>query len=262
MSASRGVIRADDKKQFIAAAERLQNIISESDDEFERTHILIEEYIDGYEIAFEGYLQDGVLKQIAIFDKPEPLCGPYFAETIYITPSSLHKDTVDAVEATVQQACQAYGLVTGAVHAECRIDKNNRTWILEIATRTIGGDCARTLDQENFNLEELAVRLAINEHVESNKPEQKLAVMMLPVTEKGMLRRVEGLLDARKVEHIDMIDIVISEGHEVIPLPEGNQYLGYIFASGNNRDSVLDSIHDAYSRLKFIIVPIFAIASS
>ena len=262
MSASRGVIRADDKKQFIAAAERLQNIISESDDEFERTHILIEEYIDGYEIAFEGYLQDGVLKQIAIFDKPEPLCGPYFAETIYITPSSLHKDTVDAVEATVQQACQAYGLVTGAVHAECRIDKNNRTWILEIATRTIGGDCARTLDQEDFNLEELAVRLAINEHVESNTPEQIRAVMMLPVTEKGMLRRVEGLLDARKVEHIDMIDIVISEGHEVIPLPEGNQYLGYIFASGNNRDPVLESIHDAYSRLKFIIVPIFAIASS
>lgn len=262
MSASRGVIRADDIDQMKQAALRIQYIIEqESDDTFEQTHLLVEEYIDGIEIAFEGYLQNGTLEQITIFDKPDPLTGPYFAETIYLTPSSLSSERQSDIKDTIKKACDAYGLVTGAVHAECRIDKDGKVWILEIATRTIGGDCARILDGDDFNLEELAVKLAIGDPVTPVAQDKVRAVMMIPIVKKGLLRRVEGLLDANRIEHIDSIDVIINEGHELTPLPEGNQYLGYIFASGGCRESVLCSVREAYATLNFVTAPVFTIAT-
>ncbi len=262
MSASRGVIRVNNETEFISACRRIKKIISDSSDEFERNHLLIEEYIDGDEIAFEGFLLKGELKQITIFDKPDPLTGPYFAETIYVTPSSLSNIQQQNIKNTIQKACAAYDLKTGAIHAECRIDSNNKVWILEIASRTIGGDCARMLDDKNFNIEELAVKLAIGESVSVNKLEQARAVMMIPITKKGLLRRVEGLLEARKIRHINKIDIIINEGHELVPLPEGNQYLGYIFANAQTREEVISAIRNAYSLLKFITAPVFKIETS
>lgn len=259
MSASRGVIRTDNPEQFITACERLRTIIAESQDDFERTHILVEQYIDGSEIAYEGFLQNGKLHTITIFDKPDPLVGPYFEETIYVTPSTLTAELQQSIKQLIQQACKAYGLVTGAIHAECRIGRNNAIWILEIASRTIGGDCARMLDNENFTIEELAISLAINHPVNSSLPEQARGVMMIPVKKHGLLRRVEGLLNARKVKHIDSIDIAISEGHELIPLPEGNQYLGYIFASADTTEEVTAAIREAYAQLNFETAPVFKI---
>jgi carbamoylphosphate synthase large subunit len=259
MSASRGVIRVDNEAEFLTACERLKLIIATSEDEFEQNHLLIEDYIDGFEIAYEGYLHDAQLNTITIFDKPDPLTGPYFAETIYVTPSALSDDMQLSIQEVIQNACNAYGLTTGAIHAECRIDKQNKIWILEIASRTIGGDCARLLDNENFAIEELAISLANDLPLQVNMPSQARGVMMIPIMKKGLLKRVEGLLAANKVKHIDKVDIIIAQGHELIPLPEGNQYLGYIFASASTPEQVTSAIREAYAHLEFVTAPIFNI---
>lgn len=259
MSASRGVIRADNEDDFLRACDRLRPIIASAQGEFEQSHVLIEEYIDGIEVAYEGYLYRGELNTITIFDKPDPLVGPYFEETIYVTPSTLSSELQQKIKSVLQDACNAYGLTTGAVHAECRIDKNNNVWILEIASRTIGGDCARILDNENFGIEELAIMLAIDQPVEATLPDYARGVMMIPIRENGLLKRVEGLLDANSVEGIDKIDIIISEGHELVPLPEGNQYLGYIFATADTPEKVTAAIREACAHLKFITQPVFKI---
>ncbi len=259
MSASRGVIRANNEDEFIAACERLRPILATTLGEFEQSHILVEEYIDGIEIAYEGFLHDAVLQTITIFDKPDPLVGPYFEETIYVTPSRLNDELQVAIKDVIQNACTAYGLITGAIHAECRIDENNNIWILEIASRTIGGDCGRILDNEQIGIEELAISLAVGQPVEFNMTEQARGVMMIPVKEKGLLKRVEGLLDANKEKYIDKIDIIIREGHELVPLPEGNQYLGYIFASADSPEQVTAAIREAYAKLRFITAPVFNI---
>ncbi len=145
------------------------------------------------------------------------------------------------------------------MHAECRIDKNNNVWILEIASRTIGGDCARMLDNDNFGIEELAISLATNQPLDVTMPQQARGVMMIPIREKGLLKRVEGLLEANKIKYIDKIDIIIREGHELVPLPEGNQYLGYIFASADKPEQVTAAIREAYAHLKFVTAPVFKI---
>ena len=164
-----------------------------------------------------------------------------------------------SVKNVIQKACAAYGLRTGAIHAECRIDDDSAVWILEIASRTIGGDCGRLLDNENFSIEELAISLAIDETIETKLPEVARGVMMIPIKEPGLLKRVEGLLLARKTSNIDKVDIMIREGNELTPLPEGNQYLGYIFASGESPELVTASIRSAYEHLKFIVAPVFKI---
>jgi carbamoylphosphate synthase large subunit len=261
MSASRGVIRVNNEAEFVTACERLRPILATAQGEFEQHHVLIEDYIDGIEIAYEGFLYQGELNTITIFDKPDPLVGPYFEETIYVTPSALSQALQKTLKDVLQKACDAYGLTTGAIHAECRIDMDNNIWILEIASRTIGGDCARILDNDNFGIEELAILLAINQPVEAVLPDIARGVMMIPIKQKGLLKRVEGLLQANKVDHIDKIDIIISEGHELIPLPEGNQYLGYIFAHADSKEKVTAAIREAYAQLKFVTTPVFKINS-
>ena len=259
MSASRGVIRVNNETEFLTACEQLRPILATANDEVEQTHVLIEDYIDGIEIAFEGYLHEGKLQTITIFDKPDPLQGPYFAETIYVTPSRLAENIQNDIQQVIQQACRCYGLTTGAVHAECRIDKNNKVWILEIASRTIGGDCGRMLDNDNFSIEELAVSLAINKPIAVNKHVQARGTMMIPIKQPGLLKRVEGLLAARNVTHIEKVDIVINQGHELVPLPEGNQYLGYIFASAETPEQVVSALRESYAHLTFVTTPVFKI---
>ena len=259
MSASRGVIRANNEAEFIAACEQLRPILATAIDEFEQTHILIEDYIDGIEIAYEGFLHNEKLQTITIFDKPDPLVGPYFAETIYATPSMLDDSIQQNIRDVIHQACLCYGLTTGAIHAECRIDKNNKIWILEIASRTIGGDCGQMLEIDDFSVEALAISLAIDKPITVNKQEQAHAVMMIPVRQKGLLKRVEGLLAARQTEYIDKIDIVINQGHDLIPQPEGNQYLGYIFATAETTEQVTSAVREAYAHLKFVTTPVFPI---
>ncbi len=254
LSASRGVIRANNPAEFYAAVTRIKKIIAESADEFEQQHLLVEEYIEGVEVAYEGYLQNGELTNLSLFDKPDPLTGPFFAETIYVTPSQLDETTQVKIHQCVDQACQAYGLMTGPIHAELRIDKRG-AWILEVACRTIGGDCARSLDQDDFNLEEMTLALAMGKTIHTQPPKDARGVMMIPITQGGILRRVEGLSAAQKVEHIETVDITIRDGHELIPLPEGNQYPGYIFARAKTPGAVIKALREAYSKLNFVVAP-------
>jgi biotin carboxylase len=262
MAASRGVMRVNNERELYNACVRIAQIIAESTDAFERSHILVEEYIDGIEIAYEGYLHEGVLHTLTVFDKPDPLVGPFFEETIYVTPSQLDAETLALVKSRVQQACTAIGLQTGPVHAELRIDATD-AWMLEVASRTIGGDCARTLDSgTDKNLEQLTVSLAIGKPMQPAPIEQSHGVMMIPIRQAGLLRRVEGILGAQKVPHIDDVAITISEGHELIPLPEGNQYLGFIFAHAENPDIVIDALRTAHAKLKFVTAPVFKLETA
>ncbi|VAX12779.1 Argininosuccinate lyase [hydrothermal vent metagenome] len=254
LSASRGVIRANNRAEFHAAVTRVRKIIANSGKGFEQKHVLVEEYIDGVEVAYEGFLDNGILTSLVIFDKPDPLTGPFFEETIYVTPSQLPAAMQEKINQRVAQACRAYGLITGPVHAELRVNEKD-AWILEVACRTIGGDCARSLDQSNFNLEELTLALAMGKTVHTQALEDARGVMMIPVKQAGILRRVEGLAAAQKVEHIESIDIIIREGHELIPLPEGNQYPGYIFARAETPDAVIAALHKAHAKLNFVVAP-------
>lgn len=262
MAASRGVMRVDNERELHDACTRIAPIIADSANAFERSHILVEKYIDGFEIAYEGYLHDGKLHTLTVFDKPDPLVGPFFEETIYVTPSRLDVDTLALVNTRVQQACTAIGLRTGPVHAELRINSAD-AWILEVAARTIGGDCARTLDSGSDRmLEQLTVSLAIGKPIQPLPIEQSRGVMMIPIRAAGLLRRVEGILAAQKVPHIDDITITISEGHELIPLPEGNQYLGFIFAHADKPDIVIEALRTAYAKLNFITAPVFRLETA
>ena len=257
MSASRGVIRVNNKTELVEACKRVKNIISESNDNFENNHILVEDYIDGVEVAYEGYLHHGELTTLVLFDKPDPLQGPYFEETIYVTPSRLDGTTQSRIKARVAQACKAYGLVTGPVHAELRINEQD-AWILEVACRTIGGECARSLDNgEDFNLEELTISLAIDKAVKTRPPEEARGVMMIPIKQGGILRRVEGLGAAIKTPNIKKVDIIVRDGNELIPLPEGNQYPGYIFAQAETPGEVVDALKAAHEKLNFVVAPVF-----
>jgi hypothetical protein len=221
--------------------------------------LLVEDYIDGVEVAYEGYLHNGELTTLALFDKPDPLQGPYFEETIYVTPSQLDVATQARIKRRVAQACAAYRLSTGPVHAELRIDKQD-AWLLEVAARTIGGDCARTLDQgSGFKLEELTISLATGEPVDTQAPKEARGVMMIPIAHAGILRRVEGINAARKVPNIEKVDIIIREGNELIPLPEGNQYPGYIFSRGDTPADVVSALKTAHAHLKFVVAPLFTI---
>jgi len=260
LSASRGVIRANDADEFGTACRRTAAIVSGYGDSFEQNHVLVEDYIDGVEVAYEGYLHNGELHSLVLFDKPDPLQGPCFEETIYVTPSRLDPATRILIEQRVAQACNAYGLCTGPVHAELRVDTRD-AWILEVASRTIGGDCARSLDDGSaFNLEELAISLAIGKALSISPPQEARGVMMIPIKQGGILRRVEGIKAAERIPHIEKVDIIIREGNQLIPLPEGNQYPGYIFARADTSEAVVEALHKAHAELNFVVAPVFSIS--
>jgi len=262
LSASRGVIRADTAPALARACQRIAPIIAETGSPYERRHVLVEEYIDGVEVAFEGYLHRGELNTLALFDKPDPLVGPFFEETIYVTPSRLDAAGQARIRARVAEACAAYGLTTGPVHAELRVDRHD-AWILEVAARTIGGDCARTLDSgDAFSLEALTIALATDLPVASQALDGARGVMMLPIPQAGLLRRVEGIGAASRVAHIEKVDIIVREGQQLVPLPEGNQYPGYLFARADSPEQVVAALRQAHACLNFVVAPVFPLAAS
>jgi len=256
MSASRGVIRVNNITDFLIACDRVGKIIANADDPFERSHLLLEKYIDGQEVAFEAYMKNGELHPLAMFDKPNPLVGPYFEETIYVTPSQLDSSIQKQIQQRVLEACQAYGLVTGPIHAELRIDNNSECWILEIANRSIGGDCGRTLDgPTEFFIEKLIISLAIGKPPPVSKTLHAHGVMMIPIDKAGVLQKIEGIEEAKKTTAITHLKMNINPGNELIPLPEGNQYLGYIFAESETPQQVVEALNSAYSKLSFKLSP-------
>src|SRR5438477_1399812 len=253
LSASRGVIRADNIDQFMAAFRRITALLARDDVEVGgdgAQYLLAEEYIPGLEVALEGLLVDGDLRTLALFDKPDPLEGPFFEETIYVTPSRLPADVQDAIRQTTARACTALGLREGPVHAELRVNDSG-PWIIEVAARSIGGLCSRTLRfGTGMTLEELILRHALGWKIDSFDREQRAAgVMMIPIPHAGRLVAVRGKDAAEAVTGVEEIAITAHVGQEVVPLPEGWQYLGFIFARGDAPEEVEQALRRAHARL-------------
>lgn len=260
LSGSQGVIRADDPQQFVAAFYRTRTIVLGTGGEpgqHHKGHIQVEDYLPGDEVVLEGILAQGCLKVLALFDKPDPLVGPFFEETIYTTPSRLPIATQQAIVDCATRACAALGLREGPIHAELRINAEG-PWVVEVAGRSIGGLCARVLrfGTEHISLEELILRRAMGLDVEALQREQRAGgVMMIPIPRAGILKRVEGLQEARVVAGIEEIEITLPLQHPVVPLPEGSSYLGFIFARGETPEEVETALREAHRRLRFVIVP-------
>ncbi len=260
LSASRGVIRANDPDEFVAAFDRLAAILRRPEVAAQggplARQVLVETYIPGVEVAVEGLLTKGELRVLALFDKPDPLEGPFFEETIYVTPSRLPDSVRQSIVACTAQAVAALGLEHGPIHAELRVNDQG-PWILEVAPRSIGGLCSRALRfGEGISLEELILRHAMGLEVDSIIRERQAAgVMMIPIPQAGILKEVRGQPEAQRVEGIEEIRLTIPVGTEVIPLPEGSRYLGFIFARDETPERVEAALREAHRRLEFTISP-------
>jgi biotin carboxylase len=257
LSASRGVIRANTVDQFIAAFRRIAALLQRDDVEVAgdaAQFLLAEEYIPGVEVALEGLLVDGTLHTLALFDKPDPLEGPFFEETIYVTPSRLPAGVQESVARAAASACTALGLSQGPVHAELRVNHGG-PWVLEVAARSIGGLCSRTLRfGTGMTLEEIILRHALGWPIATLARERKPAgVMMLPIPRAGRLQGVRGTEAAAAVPGIEEVAITAHPGQELVPLPEGWQYLGFIFARADTPEAVEVALRDAHARLVFEI---------
>lgn len=261
LSGSRGVIRVDNTEQAAVAIQRIAVIVSELSGAEERRYLLAEDYLPGIEIALEGMLNNGKLQVLALFDKPDPLEGPYFEETYYITPSRLPEAQQTLIARRVSEACTAYGLTSGPVHAELRLNASQQkteAWILEVAARTIGGQCAQLLKQgTGHGLEELVIAHAIGKTLPQQNMRSAAGVLMIPIPQAGILRRVEGLSAARRVEHILDVEIFVREGYELLPLPEGSAYLGFIFAQAPEPAEVESALREAHAHLNFVTAPMW-----
>jgi hypothetical protein len=288
LSGSRGVIRADDPAGLTIALARVHKLLSDpallalADDLVASRQILIESFVSGPEVAVEGLLTDGVLRTLAIFDKPDPLDGPFFEETICVTPSR-HAPAVQAqVEAGVARAARALGLRTGPIHAEVRLappgagagvgvgvgvgagaERLPAAVVIEIAARSIGGLCSRTLRfGTGLSLEDLLVRHALQQAGGGQDGVRGLGregaaagVMMIPIPRAGVLGEVRGVPAARALPGIEDVAITIRPGETLVPLPEGASYLGFIFARGQSPSVVEAVLREAHGLLSFEIAP-------
>jgi biotin carboxylase len=253
LAASRGVIRADDVDEAVVAAQRVLTL----------THgpLLVEEYVPGAEVAVEGLLRAGRLEVLAVFDKPDPLVGPFFEETIYVTPSRLPAERLARVHALAADAVTALGLTEGPVHAELRLGDapasggDDGVRVLEVAARTIGGLCARTLRfGAGIALEELVLRHALGLPTDGLTREPAASgVMMLPIPRAGVLVGVRGQDAARAVPGVVGLEITINPGRSVRPLPEGDRYLGFVFAHGESPAEVEATLRRAHAALAVVI---------
>jgi len=255
LSASQGVLRADTTAEAVAAVERVRRITAGATNDCDDP-LLLERFVPGPEVAVEGLLDDGELTVLAVFDKPDPLDGPAFEETIYVTPSRLDAADMDAVVATTAAACRALGLTQGPVHAELRVVAG-RASVIEVAARTIGGLCARTLTfSTGRSLEQLVIVQALGRRLGTTRRRSEAAgVLMLPIAHRGVLEGVEGRDRALRVPCITDVQITIAPGRRVEPVPEGNRYLGFVFARGATPADVEAALRHAQSLLEIRITP-------
>jgi len=246
LSGSTGVIRVDDAAEADATFARIRDIAGDPD-----ATLLVETFVPGPEVAVEGLLRGGELEVLAVFDKPDALDGPYFEETIYVTPS---RHPTDEVARLVQQACTAVGLTEGPVHAEARLSPTGPV-LLEVAARSIGGLCARTLRfGAGVSLEELILRHALGLPTDGLVREDVAAgVMMLPIPRSGTLREVRGQDEAKAVEGVVGLEITVPKGRTVKALPEGDRYLGFLFARGETPADVEAALRLGHAALDVVL---------
>lgn len=262
LNGSRGVIRADNPAQCLAAIRRLTALLNRI--EGAGVHeFLIEDFVPGFEVALEGLIDHGQVQVLALFDKPDPLDGPFFEETIYVTPSRLPEATQAAICAVTATAARAVGLERGPLHAELRINERG-PWMIELANRSIGGLCSRTLRfGTDASLEELILRQAAGLPVDTlNREGLAGGVMMIPIPQAGILRTVDGVAEACAIPGIEAVEITAPLNYPLTPLPEGDSYLGFIFARGSDPATVEAALRTAHACLRFTIVPAIELVPS
>jgi predicted ATP-grasp superfamily ATP-dependent carboligase len=265
LSASQGVVRADSREEFLSAATRIRRLLESPEIQATREpnldQILVEGYITGREVAVEGLLTDGTLRVLAIFDKPDPLEGPYFEETIYVTPPRLTDSQQREIERGTADSISALGLSQGPVHAEFRINEEG-VWPLEVAPRPIGGLCAKALrfapdaTSEPIGLEELLLRHALSlPGSDWSRERAASGVMMIPVPKSGVLEKIEGADAARSVPGITALEITARLHDYIAAWPEGSSYLGFLFARGRTALEMEEAIRMAHAKLHFHLTP-------
>ena len=281
LSGSRGVVRADTPAEFVAAFERITRILEQAGCEMRDARgggqhasdiphpasrsLLVEEFVPGREVAVEGLVRQGALRVLAIFDKPDPLDGPFFEETIYVTPSRVARTAQQEIAACAQAAVDALGLREGPIHAELRYNDRG-AWLIELAARPIGGRCSAALrfdagetgkgNGETLSLEEIIIRHALDMELPTLERERQASgVMMIPVPGAGVLREVRGMDAARAVPLVEEVVITAHPGQTLVPWPEGSRYPGFIFARGETSEAVEAALRAAHARLEFLTEP-------
>ena len=259
LAASRGVIRADDPASFRRAWDRITRILARPDVAAKggdaANEILVEEFVPGPEVAVEGLLSEGRLDVLAVFDKPDPLDGPFFEETIYVTPSRLAAPALTGIRTATERACRALGLRHGPIHAELRVGPTGPS-VIEVAARSIGGLCSRTLRfGTGMSLEELILRQALSREGDSPPRDPRAAgVLMIPIPRGGRLERVSGVEEARRVPDVEDVVISARPGQILVPLPEGSRYLGFVFSRAETAERAEAALREAHAKLAFEIV--------
>jgi biotin carboxylase len=266
LSASQGVIRANNPAEFAAAVERIARLLASPEiqvtRELELDRLLVEQYIPGKEVALEGLLERGGLRVLALFDKPDALVGPYFEESIYVTPSRLPAETQTQIFDRARQTVDALGLTEGPLHMEFRVNDGG-PWVLEAAPRPIGGLCARSLrfGAERMSLEELLVRHAMGlAGTDMPREQEASGVMMIPVPRSGVLEGVEGVEEAKAIAGVEEIEITARVHDTIAAWPEGASYLGFIFARADTPGEVETALRAAHRALRIRITPRLAVA--
>lgn len=259
LSGSCGVIRADDPESFQNAFTRIVHLLKtfeRPEQEAAGRQILIEDFIPGIEVALEGLLTKYTFHPLALFDKPDPLDGPYFEETIYVTPSRLPSDTQTRITESLAKAARAIGLQEGPVHGELRINDQG-IWVIEVAARSIGGKCSRMLEfGTGKSLEELILLQALGLELPSlDLTKGAGGVMMIPIPQEGILERVEGQAEAERISGVEELVMTAEPGDQLIPLPEGKRYLGFIVARGAQPAEVEETLREAHRRLTVVMKP-------
>jgi biotin carboxylase len=270
LSASRGVIRADDPLSFATAFDRVRRLLASPEvrdmRDPEADVVQVEEYIDGREFALEGLLEAGKLRTLAIFDKPDPMDGPFFEETIYVTPPRLDESGQRQISDAVAAAARALGLLHGPIHAECRVGRRGVV-VLEVAARPIGGLCAKAIRLQRgadvMGYEEFLLRHALGEPMHEWRLESRAsAVMMIPIPRSGVYRRVDRIVEAGAVAHVTEIAITAKPDQQLLALPEGASYLGFIFAGAPSPAEAEAALREAHRHLQFTIDPLLEVAKA
>jgi biotin carboxylase len=260
-SGSRGVMRADSPAELVTAWRRLVALLDtpalRAVEDPDGQRILVESFVPGAEVALEGLLRDGALTTLALFDKPDPLDGPFFEETIYVTPSRHSPALQQSIAATTARAAMAIGLTNGPIHAELRLSPTGPV-VIEVAARSIGGLCARTLrfGLGATSLEELVIRGALGQELGAIERPGAAGVMMIPIPSAGIFAGVRGVEEARRIPLIEDVTISARPGEVLVPLPEGSSYLGFIFARGPTPDVVEAALRAAHRPLAFEVTPL------
>lgn len=265
LSASQGVVRANNREEFVAGATRMKRLLDSAEVRATREpnldQMLVESYLPGREVAVEGLLTEGEVRILAVFDKPDSLEGPYFEETIYVTPSRLHVVELRAIERSLLNAVRALGLTHGPLHAEFRLNDDG-VWCLEVAPRPIGGLCAQALRfrtpdiSETITLEELLLRHALQlPGSDAQREEAASGVMMIPVPRSGIFEKLDGEEAARQVPDITSLEITARVHDYIAAWPEGSSYLGFLFARAAEPAAVAVALRHAHSKLNFTLTP-------